>query len=148
MKKLIIPILLIALAGCSNQLGADIKSTSIKQKEVTYKPVGQYSCYNLFEDDNKNIIKEEISQEEYNALGLKGAEQPKKKGTTWLKSKCGREIEIELPPLDDNDFVNYIDKDGVEKTLIKEKGVTKEVELNYIYEKDSNIINSSKPINP
>lgn len=72
----------------TTNLGSNITSTNFK--EVSSTIVTEVSNFHYFKNiDTGEVIKEEITDEEYKALGLKGAGQPEKEDYKWIGSHGG-----------------------------------------------------------
>jgi hypothetical protein len=149
--KVLLPVLLLLLTACSADLGSEKTVKTINQKEAIINYVGDIQYWHYFQDEDGNKHRIETTKKDYEALGLKGAGSPAYKGMKWLNSAEERQVEVSLPPLNDEEYVYYIDGDGVDRVFVKEKGKISEKSLNYIYNNYEKIItsdNRSIDINP
>lgn len=147
MVKKILLILILLLAGCSNNFGADLKKPivekTLKEVPVITNEIGDFTYRNYFEDDNGVVHEIFTTKGEYESLAEKGAGQPSYKGMKWVGSSAGKQIEYEVPILKDGEYTVFTDKDGMLKTFIKETGKTqKETNFDYIEQNYEKIIDS------
>ncbi len=120
MKKIFkILLLILILSGCTPNMGGSITETRLQ--EVSPTIVTKTGNFHYFKDIKTNeVIKEEITEEEYETLGLKDAGQPEKIGYKWVGS-AGNEI-VETAPRVLLDYQYYNDGlDTSSSTMIKIK---------------------------
>lgn len=130
MRFLILLIPIIILSACSANLSG---GTELTRQSVIVTETGVMKYYHYFQDTKGNTVKIKTTKTDFDKYSKTG--QPTYKGMKWLYSTGGRDATTTLPVLKDNEYVEVMNEKGESTVLIKESGVEKVVDFNYINEK-------------
>lgn len=110
--KIIIPLIILLLGSSLFFLDKDSKPLGVIYTEVfKYVPDGTYFAYVVFKDNTTGELTElPMSYVEYQKLALKGAGQPNRTNSTFVKAYAGPNLVLNT--LQDNQFY----REGAEST--------------------------------